>query len=293
MKPFIQVEDVEYPCRETTSDNLTVGYCRHVLIGYARVSTGDQNPNHQIDALRRAGVSDENIHVDHASGAKASRPQLDLVLRLLRQGDQLAITRLDRLGRSVLHLIGLGAELREKGRRPEGARTGHRHRHRRGPRHVRDALGARRAPTRVDRGQHPQWACRSQGSRPQGRAPTETHCRAGRARSTSLRRQHAHRRPDRRTARRAPHHSLWAPEQVRRCIGRFRDNDLYRPWPGHTRAPRPGAEDTGCLPELRARAQNPIRGRSPTRRRGRHLATPRPRRPWRNRRSKPLPQLPT
>ncbi len=47
---------------------------RHVLIGYARVSTGDQNPNHQIDALRRAGVADENIHVDHASGAKASRP---------------------------------------------------------------------------------------------------------------------------------------------------------------------------------------------------------------------------
>lgn len=86
-----------------------------MLIGYARVSTGDQNPDHQIDALRRAGVSDENIHVDYASGAKASRPQLDLVLRLLRDGDQLAITRLDRLGRSVLHLIGLGEQLREKG----------------------------------------------------------------------------------------------------------------------------------------------------------------------------------
>ncbi|NLE82027.1 MAG: recombinase family protein [Rhodococcus sp.] len=86
-----------------------------MLIGYARVSTGDQNPDHQIDALRRAGVTDENIHVDYASGAKASRPQLDLVLRLLRDGDQLAITRLDRLGRSVLHLIGLGAQLREKG----------------------------------------------------------------------------------------------------------------------------------------------------------------------------------
>ncbi|NLE81243.1 MAG: recombinase family protein [Rhodococcus sp.] len=86
-----------------------------MLIGYARVSTGDQNPDHQIDALRRAGIAAENIHIDHASGAKASRPQLDLVLRLLRHGDQLAITRLDRLGRSVLHLIGLGAELREKG----------------------------------------------------------------------------------------------------------------------------------------------------------------------------------
>jgi DNA invertase Pin-like site-specific DNA recombinase len=85
------------------------------LLGYSRVSTGDQNPDHQIDALRRAGVAPENIHVDHASGAKASRPKLDLVLKLLRDGDQLAITRLDRLGRSVLHLIGLGAELREKG----------------------------------------------------------------------------------------------------------------------------------------------------------------------------------
>lgn len=86
-----------------------------MLIGYARVSTGVQNPDHQSDALRRAGVADEIIHVDYASGAKASRPQLDLVLRLLRDGDQLAITRLDRLGRSVLHLVGLGAQLREKG----------------------------------------------------------------------------------------------------------------------------------------------------------------------------------
>ncbi|RDI23269.1 DNA invertase Pin-like site-specific DNA recombinase [Rhodococcus sp. AG1013] len=86
-----------------------------MLIGYARVSTEDQNPDHQIDALRRAGVADDNIHVEYASGAKASRPQLDLVLRLLHDGDQLAITRLDRLGRSVLHLIGLGAKLREKG----------------------------------------------------------------------------------------------------------------------------------------------------------------------------------
>lgn len=86
-----------------------------MLIGYARVSTGDQNPDHQIDALRRAGVADENIHVDHASGAKSSRPKLDLVLALLREGDQLAITRLDRLGRSVLHLITLGAELRGRG----------------------------------------------------------------------------------------------------------------------------------------------------------------------------------
>ena len=86
-----------------------------MLFGYARVSTADQNPDHQIDALRRAGVADDDIYVDHASGAKASRPQLDIVLRLLRDGDTLKITRLDRLGRSVLHLVTLGAELRERG----------------------------------------------------------------------------------------------------------------------------------------------------------------------------------
>lgn len=86
-----------------------------MLFGYARVSTADQNPDHQIDALQSAGVAREDIYVDHASGAKASRPKLDNVLRLLRDGDTLKITRLDRLGRSVLHLVTLGAELRERG----------------------------------------------------------------------------------------------------------------------------------------------------------------------------------
>jgi DNA invertase Pin-like site-specific DNA recombinase len=86
-----------------------------VLIGYARVSTADQNPDHQVDALRRAGVAARDVYVDHASGAKASRPQLDIALRILRAGDTLKITRLDRLGRSVLHLVTLGAELRERG----------------------------------------------------------------------------------------------------------------------------------------------------------------------------------
>ncbi|XEM90609.1 recombinase family protein [Rhodococcus sp. JVH1] len=86
-----------------------------MLIGYARVSSADQNPDHQVDALRRAGVVAENIHVDHAGGAKASRPQLDLVLQRLRADDVLVITRLDRLGRSMLHLITLGADLRERG----------------------------------------------------------------------------------------------------------------------------------------------------------------------------------
>jgi DNA invertase Pin-like site-specific DNA recombinase len=86
-----------------------------MLLGYARVSTADQNPDHQIDALARAGVTPDDIHLDRVSGAKSSRPQLDLVLRRLRNGDTLVITRLDRLGRSVLHLVALGAQLRERG----------------------------------------------------------------------------------------------------------------------------------------------------------------------------------
>ena len=86
-----------------------------MLFGYARVSTADQNPDHQIDALIRAGVAARDVYVDHASGARASRPQLDIVLRMLREDDTLKITRLDRLGRSVLHLVTLGAELRERG----------------------------------------------------------------------------------------------------------------------------------------------------------------------------------
>ncbi|MET8139883.1 recombinase family protein [Sphaerisporangium sp. NPDC005288] len=86
-----------------------------MLIGYARVSTTDQNLDPQIDALIRAGVAEEDIYVDTAGGAKASRPQLDLVLKPLRDGDTLKVTRLDRLGRSVLHLVALDAEVRQLG----------------------------------------------------------------------------------------------------------------------------------------------------------------------------------
>jgi DNA invertase Pin-like site-specific DNA recombinase len=86
-----------------------------MLVGYARVSTAGQSADHQVDALLRAGVARENIHVDVASGAKASRPEWDVVQhKVLRAGDTLVITRLDRLSRSVLHLITLGAELRER-----------------------------------------------------------------------------------------------------------------------------------------------------------------------------------
>jgi DNA invertase Pin-like site-specific DNA recombinase len=86
-----------------------------MLVGYGRVYTAEQNPAHQIDALTRAGVEREHVYLDTASGAKASRPKLDVVLTLLRDGDTLVVTRLDPLGRSVQHLINLGAQLREGG----------------------------------------------------------------------------------------------------------------------------------------------------------------------------------
>src|SRR5664279_740818 len=101
--------------RRPMSVNLLCGYCRRMLIGYARTSTVEQIADHQVDALVRAGVAERDVHLDVASGAKASRPELDLVLQLLRDGDTLVITRLDRLGRSLVHLVTLGAQLRDRG----------------------------------------------------------------------------------------------------------------------------------------------------------------------------------
>ncbi|MHA6801790.1 recombinase family protein [Bounagaea algeriensis] len=85
-----------------------------MLVGYARVSTDEQNPQAQRDALLRAGVAEENLYVDHSCGAKSSRPQWDVVQRVLRDGDTLICTRLDRVGRSTAHLV---ATLDEFGRR--------------------------------------------------------------------------------------------------------------------------------------------------------------------------------
>ena len=73
------------------------------LIGYARVSTADQDTALQTDALRTAGC--ERIFEDTASGAKTDRPGLASALSYLRDGDVLAVWRLDRLGRSMPHLI--------------------------------------------------------------------------------------------------------------------------------------------------------------------------------------------
>src|SRR5664279_1355137 len=83
-----------------------------VRIGYGRVSTRDQHLEAQHDALTAAGC--EQVYMDVASGKLAARPELDKTLACLRKGDTLVITRLDRLGRSLPHLLEVSAELRER-----------------------------------------------------------------------------------------------------------------------------------------------------------------------------------
>ncbi|MFJ1596242.1 recombinase family protein [Streptomyces sp. NPDC088261] len=110
-----QVGTVDNPRRKINVGERSLGWFPTILLGYCRTSTADQNPDHQIDVLLRNCVDRDNIHVEAASGAKASRPKLDLVMQLRRQGDTLKVTRLDRLSRSLLHLVPLGAEPRERG----------------------------------------------------------------------------------------------------------------------------------------------------------------------------------
>ncbi|MFE6852954.1 recombinase family protein [Streptomyces sp. NPDC057674] len=78
-------------------------------IGYGRVSTTDQNLDAQRTALESAGC--EEIYLDKISGKLMNRPELDKVMTRLRAGDTLVITKLDRLGRSLKHLLEVSAEL--------------------------------------------------------------------------------------------------------------------------------------------------------------------------------------
>jgi DNA invertase Pin-like site-specific DNA recombinase len=84
-----------------------------MLIGYARVSTHEQTLNLQQDALTKAGCT--KIFTDTASGAKTARIGLDEALSYVRKGDTLVVWRLDRLGRSLPHLIATMTSLEEQG----------------------------------------------------------------------------------------------------------------------------------------------------------------------------------
>ncbi len=85
------------------------------LVGYARVSTAEQELDMQLDALRDAGCDERMVFVDKASGVKSDRPGLEQALDTVANGDTLVVWRLDRLGRSMQHLVTVVQELNDRG----------------------------------------------------------------------------------------------------------------------------------------------------------------------------------
>lgn len=88
-----------------------------VLVGYMRVSKADgtQSVDLQKDALLAAGIGEEQLYEDHASGSKDDRPGLAACLKALRDGDTLVVWKLDRLGRSLHHLVTTVHDLTHRG----------------------------------------------------------------------------------------------------------------------------------------------------------------------------------
>lgn len=84
-------------------------------VGYARVSTADQSLTMQTEALKKAGVLDDNLHVEKKSGASNNRPQLKLALMDLRAGDTLVVWKLDRLSRNPREIYEILDLLDKKG----------------------------------------------------------------------------------------------------------------------------------------------------------------------------------
>ena len=125
------------------------------LIGYARVSTEEQGTDPQLDELRAAGC--DAVREEHASGADRTRPVLASLLREIRPGETLVVVRLDRLARSVSHLLDVIEQLEAKGthfrslRDPIDTTT---------PQHVLAAGPGCRRPARAgaDRRAHQSWA---------------------------------------------------------------------------------------------------------------------------------------
>lgn len=99
--------------RNTASTAAVADPAQGLKIGYARVSTDDQNLDGQRDALRAAGCSE--VYEEKVSGARMKRPELDHALKALRRGDTLAVQRLDRLGRSLPELVQIVTDLAERG----------------------------------------------------------------------------------------------------------------------------------------------------------------------------------
>jgi DNA invertase Pin-like site-specific DNA recombinase len=85
------------------------------LIGYARVSTAEQNLEMQVEALKRAGVHPDALHVEKVSGAAANRPVLEWALDELREGDTFVVWKLDRMARSLTDLLNKMEQLKKSG----------------------------------------------------------------------------------------------------------------------------------------------------------------------------------
>lgn len=86
-----------------------------MLIGYMRVSTADQSLDLQRDALLAAGVSPDRIYEDVCSGKSTERPGLARALDVARDGDAIVVWKLDRVGRSLPHVVGLVGDLQKRG----------------------------------------------------------------------------------------------------------------------------------------------------------------------------------
>ena len=88
-----------------------------MMVGYMRVSSIDdrQSVDLQRDALLAAGVDDRHLYFDKASGARDDRPGLKACLAYLKEGDSFVVWKLDRLGRSLPHLLSIVTDLKERG----------------------------------------------------------------------------------------------------------------------------------------------------------------------------------
>jgi DNA invertase Pin-like site-specific DNA recombinase len=101
------VTETTIPRKDTVMSNDTT------QVGYARVSRADQDPQLQIDALKRAGCA--KIFIDHMSGSQMERPQLGAALEYLRQGDTLVLWKMDRAGRNTRGVLELVEDLTSRG----------------------------------------------------------------------------------------------------------------------------------------------------------------------------------
>jgi DNA invertase Pin-like site-specific DNA recombinase len=98
-------------CHDRVDESVTQGGGDVVFRGYARVAPHGEDPSDQAGRLCAAGVEPAQLRIDHSSGARGARPELDSLLAELTAGDVLVVTGLERLASSVLHLVAIGQRL--------------------------------------------------------------------------------------------------------------------------------------------------------------------------------------